>query len=106
MGEETLLQKGPSPTKHFKSPIFNLLDLQHFAFETLPVSTHHSGEKRGLRQNPRHFVAAAAFASAEQFQCEIALSGTLPVYWIRRRWRSPRQAKRIRLILQYRLDRL
>jgi len=42
--------------------------LEHFAFETLPVSTHHSGEKRGLRQNPRHFVAAAAFASAEQFQ--------------------------------------
>ncbi|MEG6502730.1 MULTISPECIES: hypothetical protein [unclassified Desulfovibrio] len=47
--------------------------LEHFAFETLPVSTHHSGEKRGFRQNPRHLVAAAAFASAEQFQSEIAL---------------------------------
>ncbi|WP_156802807.1 hypothetical protein [Desulfovibrio sp. 6_1_46AFAA] len=34
----------------------------------------HSGEKRGFRQNPRHFVAAAAFASAEQFQSEIALT--------------------------------
>ena len=42
--------------------------LEHFAFETLPVSTRHSGEKRGFRQNPRHFVTAAAFASAEQFQ--------------------------------------
>ena len=47
--------------------------LEHFAFETLLVSTHHSGEKRGFLQNPRHFVAAAAFASAEQFQSEIAL---------------------------------
>ena len=27
--------------------------LEHFAFETLFVSTHHSGEKRGFRQNPR-----------------------------------------------------
>jgi len=35
---------------------------------------HHSGEKRGFRQNPRHFVAAAAFASAEQFQSEVALN--------------------------------
>ncbi len=42
--------------------------LEHFAFETVPVSTHHSGEKRGFRQNPRHVVAAAAFASAEPFQ--------------------------------------
>jgi len=44
------------------------IKLEHFAFETLLVSTHHSGKKRGLRPNPRHFVAAAAFASAEQFQ--------------------------------------
>ncbi|SCM72933.1 hypothetical protein KL86DES1_20927 [uncultured Desulfovibrio sp.] len=42
--------------------------LEHFAFETRLVSTHHSGETRGFRQNPRHFVAAAAFASAAQFQ--------------------------------------
>ena len=42
--------------------------LEHFAFETVPVSTHPSGEKRGFRQNPRHVVAATAFASAEQFQ--------------------------------------
>ena len=55
-----------------KSGKVQVLSLEHFAFETLPVSTHHSGEKRGLRQNPRHVVAAAAFASAEQFQREIA----------------------------------
>ena len=48
-------------------------NLEHFAFETLLVSTHHSGEKRGFRQNPRHFVATAAFAPAEQFQRKIAL---------------------------------
>ena len=42
--------------------------LEHFAFETVPGSTHHSGEKRGFRQNPHQVVAAAAFASAEQFQ--------------------------------------
>ena len=47
--------------------------LEHFAFETVPGSTHHSGENHVFRQNPRHVVAAAAFASAEQFQREIAL---------------------------------
>ncbi|WP_179981610.1 hypothetical protein [Desulfovibrio sp. 86] len=50
-----------------------ILPSEHFAFEILPVSTHHSVEKRGFRQNPRHFVAVAALASAEQFQSEIAL---------------------------------
>ena len=48
--------------------------LEHFAFETVPVSTHPSGEKRGFRQNPRRFVATAAFAPAGQFQREIALA--------------------------------
>ncbi|MDY0260626.1 MAG: hypothetical protein RBR41_13300 [Desulfovibrio sp.] len=48
-------------------------NLEHFSFETLFVSTHHSGGKRGFRRNPRHFVATAAFAPAEQFQREIAL---------------------------------
>ncbi|WP_147568340.1 hypothetical protein [Desulfovibrio sp. 3_1_syn3] len=37
----------------------------------------HSGEKCGFHQNPRHFVATAAFASAEQFQSEIALAEKL-----------------------------
>ncbi|MGE4310406.1 hypothetical protein [Desulfovibrio sp.] len=52
---------------------FHKQHLEHFAFETLLVSTHHSGEKRGFRQNPRRFVATAAFAPAGQFQREIAL---------------------------------
>ena len=52
-----------------------LLLQEHSAFEARPAATRHCGETRGFHCNLCHLVAAAAFASAGQFQSEPALWG-------------------------------
>ncbi|WP_206215221.1 hypothetical protein [Desulfovibrio sp. ZJ200] len=52
-----------------------MLTLERLPFSTANRESQrwHSGEKRGFRLNVRRVAAAAAFASAEQFQSENAL---------------------------------
>ena len=71
-------------TKKERAYATRMPTLEHFTFETLLASARHSSEKRGFLQNPRHFVATAAFASAEQFQREIALGNARWLHnWLR-----------------------
>ena len=73
--------------------------LEHFAFETLLVSTRHSGEERGFRQNPRHVVARGTFVqrsssytfSKVKCSSEIALRTTNRALPARAPWPKPRQ---------------